>query len=177
MEKKKNISSIVKKSVSTAKDRGHMKEAQDKAVKAPKPAGRKALPKELKRDKPVPVYLNQIEFDFLSFEAKKDGKSPAKYLRKLIDDNKLLENDNVIRLWIGNKLDNEILMSYEDVITGFLESEFYKNYKDPSNQMFMEHFIRTYITFPEGLNASFDIEEYNNFYEYALKNLDDRNLR
>jgi len=79
----------------------------------------------------------------------------------------MTEERNIV-LWYRNRADKDKLYTFDEIADGFLESEFYSDYKKemyPSIQQALVH----YITMEEGLNSSYEVDMLDPLLGHVIK--------
>jgi hypothetical protein len=69
-----------------------------------------------------------------------------------------------ITLWKENKLSQEYILYYSDLFDKFINSDFYKE-DYLKNEMTLDHSLRCFLTFKEGLNSSYDVDDPQTYHE------------
>lgn len=73
---------------------------------------------------------------------------------------------DTIKLWIENRLDNEVERSYSDIWEEFKYSKYFEEYVFEPHSTIREKLIH-FITFKDGLNASYDLPDFEALYDYV----------
>jgi len=72
---------------------------------------------------------------------------------------------DTIKLWIENRLDNEIDKPYEEVANGFRTSSYFERYVFETFTT-LRDMLLLYLASKDGENATFEPEDFESFYDY-----------
>ncbi|NOR56994.1 MAG: hypothetical protein GQ474_00545 [Sulfurimonas sp.] len=71
----------------------------------------------------------------------------------------------IMRLWVDNRLDNQIEKSFDEIKSEFMDSEYYERYLS-DDVSYIRDMLLQFLTMKDGLHASFDNDDFEELYDY-----------
>ena len=106
-------------------------------------------------------YLKHLKKIAIDLGIDNNGKFNPDILGQCIE--YTIDKNKAIKLFIGNKLDNQVNFTFNEVIEGYMKSEFNID-KQPTRIG-----LSLYIGSKDGLNGSFDQSEFEDLLEYYTR--------
>ncbi len=72
---------------------------------------------------------------------------------------------DTMKLWIDNRLDSETEKTFDEIKEEFINSKFFKEYKE-SEHIYLRDALINYLATTDGLHASFDNDDFERLYVY-----------